>query len=152
MDQAKIFDRAFRGLTPAMLRACVLFVVLNAFFSWVVAGALGLGLSFDKVAAAFGRVLLADTLYFLPLFASVATFNLVPGRWITRAAIAICVLVAGTMAAATCPVGARGCGLGFATWVHSSVGPAAFLLVVLLIARDSDARGALERERTQMLE
>jgi hypothetical protein len=149
---AAMFERAFRGLTPAMLGICVLFIVVNAFFSWVVAAALGRGLPFAKVAAAFGTVLLADTTYFLPLFGAVAAFNLVPGRWIARAAVASAVLVAGTVVAATCPVGARACGQGWITWLHSSVGPASFLLVVMVIARDSDARSALDRQRIQMLE
>jgi signal transduction histidine kinase len=135
-----------------MLGACILFVVLNAMFSWVVAAALGRGLPLAQVVAAFGRVLLSDTLFFLPVFAAVAAFNLVPGRWSTRAAVAMAVLAAGTAIPSTCPVVARACGKGVATWMHSAVGPAAFLLVVMLIARDADARSALDRERIHMLE
>ena len=150
---ALLRDRAFRGMTPAMLGACVLFVVFNALFSWIVSAALGRGLPFARVASSFGNVLLADTLFFLPFFAAVVAFNLVPGRWMMRAAIAMAVLAAGTLLAATCPVEGRACTSALAArWIHSAVGPAAFLLVVMLIARDSDARTAVDRQRLQMLE
>jgi hypothetical protein len=158
---ASLLDRAFRGLTPALLGACLLYVVFNALFSWPVANAVGSGSGLAQLAQAFGRVLLADTLRLLPLFAAVAAFNLASGRWSTRATIAMAVLAAGTGAAtyATCPVldltcpgGSKATRALLGMWVHYFVIPALFALILMLVARDNDARSVLDRQRLQVIE